>query len=50
MMLLDSNVLVVFADKCQENVYAKMEELEAQICRCTRQGHKVMPWYTYAYI
>ena len=22
---------------CKENLYAKMEELEVQICRCTRQ-------------
>ena len=29
---------------CKENLYAKMEKLEAQICRCTRQGLKVMPW------
>ena len=28
---------------CQENLYAKMEKLEAQIYRCTRQGLKVMP-------
>ena len=28
----------------KENVYAKMEKLEAQICRYTRQGLKVMPW------
>ena len=30
---------------CKENVYAKMEKLEAQIYRCTRQGLKVMPWW-----
>ena len=29
---------------CEENLCAKMEKLEAQICRCTRQGLKVMPW------
>ena len=23
---------------CKENLYAKMEKLEVQICRCTRQG------------
>ena len=23
---------------CKENLYAKMEKLKAQICRCTRQG------------
>ena len=23
---------------CKENLYAKMEKLVAQICRCTRQG------------
>ena len=28
---------------CKENLYAKMEKLEAQICRSTRQGLKVMP-------
>ena len=27
----------------KENLYIKMEKLEAQICRCTRQGLKVMP-------
>ena len=25
------------------NLYAEMEKLEVQICRCTRQGLKVMP-------
>ena len=29
---------------CKENFYAKMEKLEAEICRCTRQGLKVTPW------
>ena len=29
---------------CKENLYAKMEKLEAQICRCTGQGLKIMPW------
>ena len=28
---------------CKENSYAKMEKLGAEICRCTRQGRKVMP-------
>ena len=30
---------------CKENLYAKMEKLEAQICTVgvTRDGHKVMP-------
>ena len=28
---------------CKENAYAKIEKLGAQICRCTRQGLKVMP-------
>ena len=33
-MLLDLNLLVIFADSmCKENVYAKMEKLEVQICR-----------------
>ena len=31
----------------KENLYAKMEKLEAQIRRCTRQGLKVMPWVAY---
>ena len=26
----------------KENLYAKMEELDAQICRCTRLGLKVV--------
>ena len=43
-MLFDSNLLVIFADKCKENLYAKMEKLEAQICRCISNGLKVMPW------
>ena len=30
---------------CKENLYAKMEKLEEQICRCTRQGLKVMPFF-----
>ena len=30
---------------CKENTYAKMEKLGSQICRCTRQGFKVMRWY-----
>ena len=29
---------------CKDNSYAKMEKLGAQICRCTRQDLKVMPW------
>ena len=29
---------------CKENSYAKMEKLGTQICRCTRQGLKVIPW------
>ena len=29
---------------CKENLYANMEKLEAQICRCTRHGLKVRPW------
>ena len=42
-MLLDSNLVVMFADNmCKENLNAKMEKLKAQICRCTRQGLKVM--------
>ena len=28
---------------CKENLYVKMEKLEVQICRCTRQGLNVMP-------
>ena len=28
----------------KENLNAKMEKLEAQIRRCTRQGLQVMPW------
>ena len=28
---------------CKENLYVKMEKLESQICRCTRQGLKVRP-------
>ena len=28
---------------CKENLYAKMEKFEAQICRCTRHGLTVMP-------
>ena len=28
---------------CEENLDAK-EILEAQICKCIRQGLKVMPW------
>ena len=28
---------------CKENLYVKMEKLEVQICRCTRQGFKVLP-------
>ena len=35
---------------CKENVYAKMETLEAQICRCTRWDRKVMPWCSRAII
>ena len=31
---------------CKENIYAKMEKLEAQIWRFTRQGLKVMPCTT----
>ena len=32
---------------CKENLYAKVENLEAQLCRCTRQGPKVIPcWYS----
>ena len=30
---------------CDENLYAKTEKLEAQICRCTRQGLTVMPCF-----
>ena len=42
-MFLDSNLLVIFGDKHgKENFYAKTEKLKAQICRCTRQGLKVM--------
>ena len=26
---------------CKENLYAKMEKLDAQVCKCTRQGLKV---------
>ena len=29
---------------CKENSFAKMEILEVQICRSTRQGLIVMPW------
>ena len=29
---------------CQENSYAKMEKLGAEICRCTRQGLIVIPY------
>ena len=28
---------------CKQNVYAKVEKLEAQICRYTREGLKVIP-------
>ena len=28
---------------CKKKFYAKMEKLEAQICKCTRQGLKVIP-------
>ena len=28
---------------CKENLYTKMEKLEAQICGCTRKDLKVMP-------
>ena len=44
-LMSDSNLLVIFANKHVEgkpSLYAKMEKL-AQICRCTRQGLKVMP-------
>ena len=37
--------LFLLLNMCEENLYAKMEKLEAQICRCTRQGRKVMPWH-----
>ena len=30
--------LTMLISMCKENLYAKMEKLEAQICRCTRQG------------
>ena len=50
-MSLDSTLLVIFADKHvgkkkkkkKKKLYAKMEKLEAQIWRCTREGLKVIP-------
>ena len=43
--ILSEQLLIIFVDKhVIENVYAKMEKLEAQICRCTTQGLNVMPW------
>ena len=38
-------VLSLLISMCKENLYAKMEKLEAQICRFIRQGLKVMPWF-----
>ena len=35
--------LSLLISMCKENLCAKMEKLEAQICRCARQGLKVMP-------
>ena len=31
----------------KENLYVKMEKLEAQICKCTRQGLKLCPAKSY---
>ena len=35
---------------CKENLYPKMEKLEVQIHRCTRQGLKVMPCITMIFL
>ena len=43
--MLDSNLLALFGDKNrQKNLYAEKEKWEAQICKCIREGLKVMPW------
>ena len=42
LMKLDVVRLTLLISMCQENGYAKMEKLEAQICRCTRQGLEVI--------
>ena len=34
---------------CKENLHAKMEKLETQICRCTRQDLEVMPRVALSY-
>ena len=35
--------LFLLISMCKENLYAKMQKLEAQMCRCTREGLKVRP-------
>ena len=43
-MLLDSNLLVIFADKhVQRKFICQDGETEAQIWRCIRQGLQVIP-------
>ena len=48
--ILSEQLLVIFGDKhVSRKFIGKMEKLQAQICRCTRPGLKVMPCVVYLF-